>query len=197
MNNLIGALVVCHRAIWSMVLHSDGILWQRERLCDLNHHTIAQKRSQKQTWQVWPWDHKLMSLKPVASQIAMPRQTHLLWEVDQKLGHKSPPAQATLNESMTLYRLIKAKAKQCLTTLPKEDWDMTLLENGKECLISRDEMKVMICQGPHISYCCLCSLRLCNRCRMCGISWKVIFNYVPVILYFVNIQLFTNKSKNS
>ena len=21
------------------------------------------------------------------------------------------------------------------------------------------------CQGPHISYCCLCSLHLCNRCR--------------------------------
>ena len=42
------------------------------------------------------------------------------------------------------YHLIKAKAKQCLTTLPKEDQGMTLLENGKERLVSQDEMKVMI-----------------------------------------------------
>ena len=66
----------------------------------------------------------------------MSRQTHLLQEVDQKLGHKSPPAQVTLNESMMSYCLIKAKEKQCLTTLPKEDQVMTLLEIEKECLVS-------------------------------------------------------------
>ena len=38
--------------------------------------------------------------------------------------------------SMTSYCLIKARAKQCLTTLRKEDQGMTLLENGKECLVS-------------------------------------------------------------
>ena len=36
------------------------------------------------------------------------------------------------------------KGKQCLTTLCKEDQGMTLLEKGKECLVSRDETKVMI-----------------------------------------------------
>ena len=46
--------------------------------------------------------------------------------------------------STTSYRLIKARAKQCPTTLHKEDQGMTLLENRKECLISRDETKVMI-----------------------------------------------------
>ena len=40
--------------------------------------------------------------------------------------------------------IIIALSQQCLTTLPKEDQDMTLLENGKECLVSQDEMKVMI-----------------------------------------------------
>ena len=40
--------------------------------------------------------------------------------------------------------LDKGKGKQCLTTLRKEDQGMTLLENGKECLIAQDEMKVMI-----------------------------------------------------
>ena len=85
-----------------------------------------------------------MSSKLVVLQIAMLQQPHLLWEVDQKLGHKSPPVQVTLNLSMTLYHLIKARAKQCLTTLHKEDQGMTLLENGKERLISQDEMKVMI-----------------------------------------------------
>ena len=30
----------------------------------------------------------------------------------------------------------KGKGNQCLTTLPKEDWDTTLLENGKVCLVS-------------------------------------------------------------
>ena len=119
-------------------------VWRSERLCDINHHTITWKHSQEQTWQAWPWTHKFMSSKPVASQITMPWQTHLLWEVDQKLGHKSPPAQATLNESMMSYHLIKAKEKQCLTTLLKEDQVMTLLDIEKECLISRDEMKVMI-----------------------------------------------------
>ena len=34
------------------------------------------------------------------------------------------------------YRLIKARVKQCLTTLCKEDQGMTLLENGKERLVS-------------------------------------------------------------
>ena len=54
---------------------------------------------------------------------------------------------------MTLYRLIKARAKQCLTTLHKEDQGMTLLENGKEHLISRDETKVMIARdhAQHIA----------------------------------------------
>ena len=79
-----------------------------------------------------------MSLKLVASRIATLQQPHLPQEVDHKLGHKSPPVQATL------YRLIKARVKQCPTTLRKEDQGMTLLENRKEHLISRDEMKVMI-----------------------------------------------------
>ena len=141
MNNLIGAAsysIVCRRARRSTALHSNSIWWQSERLHDLNHCTIAWKCSQEWTWQAQPWAHNLVSLKPVALQIAMPWQTHLPWEVDQKLGHKSPPVQAML------YCLIKAKAKQCLTMLPKEDQDMTLLENGKECLVPRDEMKVMI-----------------------------------------------------
>ena len=43
-----------------------------------------------------------------------------------------------------MYCLIKARVRQCLTTLHKEDQDMTLLENGKEHIISRDEMEVMI-----------------------------------------------------
>ena len=43
-----------------------------------------------------------------------------------------------------LYHLIKAKEKQCPTTLHKEDQGMTLLENGKECLVSQAEMKAMI-----------------------------------------------------
>ena len=74
----------------------------------------------------------------------MLQQPHLLWEVDHKLGHKSPPVQATSNLSTMLYHLIKERAKQFLTTLRKEDQGMTLLENGKECLVSQDEMKVMI-----------------------------------------------------
>ena len=77
-----------------MVLHSNGILWRSERLCDLNHCTIAWKRSQEWTWQLRPWAHKLVSSKPVSLQIMMPQQAHLLQEVNQKLGHKSPPAQA-------------------------------------------------------------------------------------------------------
>ena len=36
-----------------------------------------------------------MSSKPVASQITMLQQPHLPQEVDQKLGHKSPPVWAT------------------------------------------------------------------------------------------------------
>ena len=85
-----------------------------------------------------------MSSKLVVLQIVTLQQPHLPWEVDHKLGHKSPPVQAMLNLSMTLYRLIKARVKQCPTTLCKEDQDMTLLENGKESLVSQDEMKVMI-----------------------------------------------------
>ena len=45
---------------------------------------------------------------------------------------------------MMLYHLIKAKKRQCLTTLPKEDQVMIHLETEKECFISRDETKVMI-----------------------------------------------------
>ena len=48
------------------------------------------------------------------------------------------------NLSTMSYCLIKARAKQCPTTLHKEDKGMTLLENGKERLISQDETKVMI-----------------------------------------------------
>ena len=39
---------------------------------------------------------------------------------------------------------MRAKEKQCLTTLPKEDQVMICLETEKECFVSRDEMKVMI-----------------------------------------------------
>ena len=85
-----------------------------------------------------------VSLKLVASQIAMLQQPHLPREVDHKLGHKSPPVQVMSNLSTTSYHLIKARAKQCPTTLRKEDQGMTLLENGKEHLISQDETKVMI-----------------------------------------------------
>ena len=85
-----------------------------------------------------------VSSKLVASQIAMLQQPHLPWEVDHKLGHKSPPVRAMSNLSTTSYRLIKARVKQCVTTLRKEDQGMTLLENGKERLISQDETKVMI-----------------------------------------------------
>ena len=59
-------------------------------------------------------------------------------------GAQESPVRVTSNLSMTSYRLIKARVKQCLTTLRKEDQGMTLLENGKEHLISRDETKVMI-----------------------------------------------------
>ena len=92
-----------------------------------------------------------MSSKLVVSQIAMLQQPHLPQEVNHKLGHKSPPVQATLNLSMMSYCLIKARAKQCLTTLCKEDQGMTLLENEKECLVSGDEMKVMIARD-HTQY---------------------------------------------
>ena len=147
MNNLIGAAgysIVHRRAIRSMALHSNGIQWQSERLCNLNHCTIAQECSQEWTWQAWLWAHNLVSLKPVALQIVMPQQPHLPQEVDQKLGHKSPPVQVMLNLSTTSYCLIKARAKQCPTTLCKEDQGMTLLENRKERLVSRDKTKVMI-----------------------------------------------------
>ena len=82
-----------------------------------------------------------VSSKLVASQIVMLQQPHLPWEVDQKLGPKSPPVWVTSNLSTTSYHLIKARAKQCPTTLRKEDQGMTLLENGKEHLISQDEWK--------------------------------------------------------
>ena len=77
-----------------------------------------------------------VSSKLVASRIAMLQQPHLPREVDHKLGHKSPPVRATLNLSTMSYHLIKARVKQCPTTLRKEDQGMTLLENGKEHLIS-------------------------------------------------------------
>ena len=147
MNNLIGAAdysIVCRSAIWSMVLHSDGIQWQSKRLDNLSSRTITQERSQERTWQAWLWTHNLVSSKLVALQIVALQQPHLLWEVDQKLGDKSPPVQVTLNLSMMSYRLIKARAKQCPTTLRKEDQGMALLENRKERLISWDETKVMI-----------------------------------------------------
>ena len=148
MNNLIGAAgysIVCCRAIRSMVLHSDGIQWQSERLYDLNCQTVTQECSQEWTWQVRPWAHNLMSSKPVVLQIVTLQQPHHLpQEVDQKLGHKSPPVRATSKLSTMSYHLIKARAKQCPTTLRKEDQGMTLLENRKEHLISRDETKVMI-----------------------------------------------------
>ena len=147
MNNLIGAAdysIVCRRAIWSTVFYNDGIWWRSERLDDLNSRTITWEHSQERTWQAWPWAHNLVSSKLVVSQIATLQQPHLPWEVDQKLGHKSPPVWAMSNLSTTSYFLIKARAKQCLTTLRKEDQGMTLLENGKEHLISRDETKVMI-----------------------------------------------------
>ena len=147
MNNLIGAAdnsIVHRRAIRSTAFYNDSIWWCSERLDDLNSQTITWERSQERTWQVRPWAHNLVSSKPVASQIVMLQQPHLPWEVDQKLGHKSPLVWATLNLSTTLYCLIKARAKQCPTTLCKEDQGMTLLENRKECLVSWDEMKVMI-----------------------------------------------------
>ena len=59
-------------------------------------------------------------------------------------GAQESPVQVTSNLSTMSYHLIKARAKQCPTTLHKEDQGMTLLENGKECLVSQDEMKVMI-----------------------------------------------------
>ena len=85
-----------------------------------------------------------MSSKPVASQITTLQQPHLLQEVDHKLGHESPPVQVMSNLSTMSYCLIKARVKQGLTTLRKEDQGMTLLENRKEHLISQDETKVMI-----------------------------------------------------
>ena len=62
----------------------------------------------------------------------------------QESPSTSNTVQAMSNLSMTLYHLIKARAKQCLTTLHEEDQGMTLLENGKEHLVSRDKMEVMI-----------------------------------------------------
>ena len=55
-----------------------------------------------------------------------------------------PQTGAQESPSTMSYHLIKARVKQCPTTLRKEDQGMTLLENGKERLVSRDETKVMI-----------------------------------------------------
>ena len=41
----------------------------------------------------------------------------------------------------------------------------TSLENGRKWHPVTFISKSLSCQGPHISYCCLCSLRLCNRRR--------------------------------
>ena len=43
-----------------------------------------------------------------------------------------------------LYCLIKAKGRQCLMTLLKEDQAMIYLKTKKGHIISRDETKVMI-----------------------------------------------------
>ena len=147
MNNLIGAVdysIVCCRAIQSTAFYNNSIRWWSERLDNLNSQTITWECSQERIWQARPWAHNLLSLKLVASQIATLQQPHLLWEVDQKLGHKSPPVRAMLNLSTMSYCLIKARAKQFPTTLHKEDQGMTLIENRKEHLVSWDEMKVMI-----------------------------------------------------
>ena len=147
MNNLIGAAdysIVHRRAIRSMGFYSDGIWWWSERSDDLNSQTITWEHSQERTWQARPWAHNLVSSKLVVLQIATLQQPHLLQEVDHKLGHKSPPVWVTSNLSTMSYHLIKARAKQCLTTLCKEDQGMTLLENGKERLVSWDKTKVRI-----------------------------------------------------
>ena len=154
MKNLIGAAdysIVCRRAIWSMAFYNDGIWWWSGRLDDLSSQTITWECSQEWTWQAWPWAHNLVSSKLVASQVAMLQQPHLPWEVNQKLEHKSPPVQVTSNLSTMSYCLIKARAKQCLTTLCKEDQGMTHLENEKEHLISWDETKMMIARD-HTQY---------------------------------------------
>ena len=154
MNNLIGAVdysIVHCRAIRSTAFYNDGIRWRSERLDNLNSWTITQERSQERTWQVQPWAHNCMSSKLVASQIVMLQQPHLLQDVDQKLGHKSPPVRVMSNLSMMSYHLMKARAKQCPTTLHKEDQGMTLPENGKERLVSWDETKVMITRN-HTQY---------------------------------------------
>ena len=52
-----------------------------------------------------------VSSKPVASQIATLQQPHLLWEVDQKLGHKSPPSTSDVEIEYDVVPPDKGKGK--------------------------------------------------------------------------------------
>ena len=49
-----------------------------------------------------------------------------------------------LNWRTTSYLLTRAKGRQCLMTLPEEDQAMIHLETKRQCIILRDEMKVLI-----------------------------------------------------
>ena len=51
-------------------------------------------------------------------------------------GTQESPSTSNVELEYNVYRLIKARAKQCPTTLRKEDQGMTLLENEKEHLVS-------------------------------------------------------------
>ena len=51
-------------------------------------------------------------------------------------GAQESPSTSNVELEYDIDRLMKARAKQCLTTLRKEDQGMTLLENGKERLVS-------------------------------------------------------------
>ena len=59
-------------------------------------------------------------------------------------GAQESPSTSNVELEYDIILPDKARVKQCPTTLHKEDQGMTLLENGKEHLVSRDEMKVMI-----------------------------------------------------
>ena len=59
-------------------------------------------------------------------------------------GAQESPSMSDVELEYDIVLPDKARAKQCPTTLRKEDQGMTLLENGKECLVSQDKMKVMI-----------------------------------------------------
>ena len=61
-----------------------------------------------------------------------------------KTGAQESPSTSDIELEYNIIPPDKGKGKQCLTTLCKEDQGMTLLEKGKECLVSRDETKVMI-----------------------------------------------------